>query len=259
MANAIIAGHVCLDLFPTLPSQAATMRPGELLDVGPLRMAPGGCVGGTGTALASLGTDTALVADIGDDLAGDLLEPLLASSGASVGDLSRVPTGSTSYSVVVEPAGSDRSFWHHVGANATFDGTAVDTSGAALLHLGYPSLLPGLLADEGDRWRELLERATKDGLVTSMDLATFNDNGRVDEVDWPNLLERSLPVTDVVTPSIDDLVSALSISAPTSRQGTVRLAEKLVSLGAAVVMLTAGADGLFLVTNSIDQIGRAHV
>ncbi len=69
----------------------------------------------------------------------------------------------TSYSVVVQPPGADRVFWHHTGANATYDGAGLDVSGLDLLHLGYPALLPALLTDGGAPLAALLGRARAAG------------------------------------------------------------------------------------------------
>jgi len=49
----IVAGMVVLDLIPALPADAAGLRfrPGVVVRTGPARIAPGGCVANTGTAL----------------------------------------------------------------------------------------------------------------------------------------------------------------------------------------------------------------
>ena len=53
MRSVVVAGHVCVDFIPEIPSGAAT-EPGELLEVGPLTVAAGGCVANTGGDLAAL-------------------------------------------------------------------------------------------------------------------------------------------------------------------------------------------------------------
>src|SRR5215217_2904551 len=124
MGSAVVAGHVCVDLIPELPAPPAT-APGELMEVGPITMAPGGCVANTAAGLAALGSDVAAVGDAGDDELGATLVRMLAARGTRT-DQIRLRRGcTTSYSVVVQPPGEDRSFWHHVGANAEFDGEAV--------------------------------------------------------------------------------------------------------------------------------------
>src|SRR5690348_2717080 len=121
MRSALVAGHVCVDLVPGL-SHVPQVRPGELAEVGPLAVRAGGCVANTGGDLAALGAPVQVVGDAGDDELGALLVGLLAARGVRTGQLRRVPGRSTSYSLVLQPPGRDRSFWHHVGANAGFDG-----------------------------------------------------------------------------------------------------------------------------------------
>src|SRR4051812_38063594 len=129
------------------------------MEVGPLRLSPGGCVASTGLALAELGVPTRLVADLGTDVLGDVLLSTIAETGVDTVGLRRRAGATTSYSVVLEPPGTDRCFWHHVGANADFDGSDVDLRDASLLHIGYPSLLPAFCADGGASWSRLLTRA----------------------------------------------------------------------------------------------------
>src|SRR5204862_2738900 len=104
----------------------------------------------------------------GDDELGATLVRLLTARGLGTGQLRLRPGRSTSYSLVLEPPGVDRSFWHHVGANAEFDGTGVDLSGVDLLHVGYPSLLPAMAADGGAPLAALFMRARAAGVTTSL-------------------------------------------------------------------------------------------
>jgi sugar/nucleoside kinase (ribokinase family) len=120
----VVAGHACLDLTPAWNAEPA-IDPGRLIGVGPLGMSPGGCVGNTGLALVALGVPTQLVADVGSDRLGRLLVDLLASSGADITGISGVDGMATSYSIVVDFASRDRTFWHHMGANAAFTGAGV--------------------------------------------------------------------------------------------------------------------------------------
>jgi sugar/nucleoside kinase (ribokinase family) len=200
-------------------------------------------VANTGGALAALGAPVTVVGDIGDDALGDLLVRALAERGLRTGQVQRVVGESTSYTIVLEPPGRERTFWHHVGANAAFDGSAVGLDGAGLLHLGYPSVLPALIADGGDPLVALLTRARDAGVTTSLDLAVLDPG---DTTDWPALLARILPLVDVITPSAEDVHDALRLG-PEPLQAT---AERLVALGAAVAMVTGGADGLALRTSA---------
>jgi sugar/nucleoside kinase (ribokinase family) len=252
MREAVVAGHLCVDLLPELAALPST-GPGELAEVGPLRLSAGGCVANTGGDLAALGATVTVVGDVGDDELGAVLVHLLADRGTRTDQVRRLAGHSTSYSIVLQPPGRDRSFWHHVGANAAFDGSAVELDGAGLLHVGYPSLLPALMACDGDPFVALLTRARTAGVTTSLDLAVLDPDSPAVALDWPRLLARILPLVDVMTPSADDVRTALRLK-PESLDET---AARLLGLGAAVAMVTGGPHGLALRTAEAGRLEDA--
>lgn len=235
-----VAGHLCVDLKPELGPNAR-ISPGRLINVGPLTVVLGGCVPNTGLALRDLGADPELQAAVGDDRLATLVPKLL-------GDVRRrlvtVP-GSTSYSVVLEPGGADRTFWHHTGSNDAFHpgDVSIDTD---LLHLGYPSLLPTICADVGASLATLFTEARARGVTTSLDLADTDPDGPAGAVDWDTFLTRILPHVDVISPSVDDLRSALRDPREPSLELACEYAGWLVERGAAVAMVTAGRHGVAL-------------
>ena len=238
----MVAGHVCVDLIPRLEA-VPDVGPGELAEVGPLVAAPGGAVANTGSVLAGLGARVAVAGDAGDDELGALLETMLAARGLDTSNLRRRAGETTSYSLVLEAPGRDRSFWHHIGANAGFDGAGLPLEGLGALHVGYPSLLPALTADGGAPLAALFERARAAGAVTSLDLAVIDPASPAARLDWRALLERVLPHVDVLSPSIEDVRSHLAADGH-----LVAAARELVALGAGTVLLTAGPEGLALCT-----------
>lgn len=247
-----IAGHVCLDVLPEL--RGGTPAPGSLFEVGPLRMRLGGCVANTGTALAALGAPLSVSTVVGADLFGETVERMLRESGVATSDVTRSADHTTSYSIVLEPPGVDRSFLHHVGANEVFDGSDVAVDDIDLLHLGYPQLLPRLLDDGGRALTHLLERARSAGVTTSVDFASV-DPARLDEHQWGDLVRTWAPLIDVFTPSIDDLTPWLDTQLTTPEQ-IAEAAEKLVDLGVGVVLLTAGERGMVLRTAGAERLSQ---
>ncbi|MBT2395373.1 PfkB family carbohydrate kinase [Streptomyces sp. ISL-100] len=254
MHRAVVAGHVCVDLIPRL-TRVADIPPGSLVEIGPLSIRAGGCVSNTGGDLAALGAPVRLVADGGDDDLGAVLADLLGRSGAEV-SFARVPGATTSYSVVIQPPSTDRTFWHHVGANAGFDGRRVDLTSADLLHVGYPPILPAILADHARPLCRLLADAHERGLTTSVDLAVVDPEAPAAGHDWERIFREALPLIDVFTPSVDDVSSALGITVDRTPSGLAATAGRLVTAGAAVVALGAGADGLVLRTASAGRLAR---
>ena len=248
----LVAGHLCIDFFPTLDQQPG-LDEGALYAVGPMRTRCGGCVYTTGSTLAGLGHEVLLAATVGSDALAGLLLDLLADEEL---DTSRFTTTdlSTSYSIVTQAPGRDRTFWHHPGANDAFDGRALDLTGVDLVHVGYPNLLAALCTDDGTPLVELFERAGEAGCATSLDLAVVDVTEPDRVARWDRLLRRVLPLTDVVTPSVDDLNAALDWGLTPSAVGLAEAADRLVDAGAGVVLVTAGAAGLQVATAGASRL-----
>lgn len=259
MLGVTVAGHICVDIRPQLKA-TAQLEPGQLVEVGPAAITLGGSVGNTGQDLTALGAPVSVFTSIGDDELGRLVQAELTADPLMTSQ-ARVITGtSTSYSLILEPAGADRTIWHHIGANTAFTGADLDLAGADLLHLGYPALLPGLLVEGGEPLHRLLARARSLGVTTSVDLAVVDPASDAAHLDWELILSRMMSQTDVLSPSLDDLTSALGIREPYSRGLAERLADRLLGWGAAVVALSAGPRGLYVKTAGrarLESAGRA--
>jgi len=245
MLNVAVAGLVCVDLRPEL-DELARFAPGRLIEVGPLSMRLGGLVGNTGTDLLDLGVPLRFECGVGADELGQYVRDSLRARGADISGIRSVPEESTSYSLILEPRGVDRTIWHSIGANARFDGRDITTEGIDILHVGYPALLPSLVADGGAPIEALLTRTRAAGITTSVDLS-FIDTGAVTaHLDWHSILRRMARQTDVLSPSLDDLTSALHIDEPFSSDLVSRLLDDLLDWGVAVAAISAGEHGLFL-------------
>ena len=207
--------------------------------------------------MAALGAPVLLVADLGDDELGLTVVRALLPVGADCRGIRQVAGLTTSYSLVFEPPGTDRCFWHHVGANASFDGVRVQPEAVDLVHLGYPALLPLMYADCGIRLQDLLARVRQAGTTTSVDLSFVAPGSPAAEVNWRLLLQRTVPLVDVFSPSVDDLVSALGIARPTSLSEVRELGLVLLGWGPAVVLLTNGERGMHLFTAGKERLSHA--
>lgn len=273
MKPVVVAGHVCLDLTPAWNSEPA-IDAGRLIGVGPLAVSPGGCVGNTGPALVALRVPTWLVADAGSDELGRILVEMLAASTADTAGIARLDGRATSYSIVVDYGGRDRTFWHHVGANEAFDGNgllerieAAQTAGASadraadgagqrevILHLGYSTHLPALYAAGGAVLTRLVETARTKGALISLDMAEVDAASGARSVDWERMLARLLPAVDVMKASVDDLAAMMPRRAGLAPADWAAL---LVELGAAASLVTAGPGGLYLRTGPEPRIRTA--
>ena len=115
---------------------------------------------------------------------GEIARRLLTEQEVDLEGIVTTAGAATSYSIVLQSPDRDRTFWHHAGANAAFTGREVNLDGVDILHLGYPPLLPELLADDAAPLLNLLKEARSRQITTSLDLAVVDPRSRAAEVDW---------------------------------------------------------------------------
>lgn len=247
-----VVGHLCVDLKPTLDGPPV-LDPGVLAQVGPATVSLGGSVANTGRVLAVLGAPVVAWGAVGRDDFGAIVQRHLASVPGLEFRPAFVEVG-TAYTIVVEPPGTNRLFWHYPGSNGSLDLAGISLEGVDLVHFGYPSLMPGVCADGGAGLVEFLAAAAASGVVTSLDLAWVDRKSSAGQVDWAGFLQRVLPVTDIVSPSYDDLASALGLPVTYEPRVARELVEQLLEWGASVVMMTSGPNELLL--GAADRLER---
>ncbi|HEY7349118.1 MAG TPA: carbohydrate kinase family protein [Ktedonobacterales bacterium] len=270
-----IAGHCCVDIIPAFEAAAgkenAVLTPGKLTHVGPARFATGGPVPNVGLALHRLGVPPRLFGKVGDDLLGGVLLDLLRRLDPELAARMIVAPGEpTSYSVVISPPGVDRIFLHCPGVNDTYaaaDLAAADLEGARFLHFGYPPLMRRIYQENGRELVTMLERARRQGVTTSLDMALPDPASEAGQVDWAAFLRRVLPQVALFLPSAEELLFMLdrprfgvlqarahgNIVLSMDGDTLARLAEACLAFGAAVVALKLGDQGLYLRTTADRQ------
>jgi sugar/nucleoside kinase (ribokinase family) len=259
--DAVVAGHIALDLFPELPGPVA-YEPGRLTVVGPALISTGGSVSNTGLTLHRLGVPVRLVAKVGDDLFGRAVLDALAQLDGDLGSEIVVSARDvTSYTIAISPPGVDRTFLHCPGANQTFRADDVRDealNGARVFHFGYPPLMREMYADRGAQLRRLFERVHAAGPATSLDLCAVDPESEAGGVDWQAVLANALPFVDVFAPSIEELLFMLDREAHAQLQASAGigafidraqlavLSDRLLGMGVAVVAIKLGDQGLYM-------------
>jgi len=272
-SEAIVAGHICLDIIPALPATGslADLVPGVLVEVGPVTLGTGGCVSNVGQSLHRLGISTRLVGKVGDDVFGRAVCELLGRASDNLaGGILVAPGELTSYSVILSPPGSDRTFLHYPGANDTFRNEDVPDDvfdSGRLFHFGYPPVMRRMYQDGGASLARLLQRAKHAGLTTALDMAYPDPASDAGKADWRAFLGVVLPFVDVFLPSFEELCIMLYPGAgaepPVAKTDTdmagrlANLSGQLLGLGAAIVGIKAGDKGLYLRTGSTERLARA--
>lgn len=261
----VVAGHICLDVIPTFGERETGLEDllvaGKLVEVGPAVLATGGAAPNTGLALHRLGVPTRLVGKVGKDLFGQAILDLLGRHSPALAEGMTVTEGeSSSYTLVINPPGVDRIFFHCPGSNDTFGAADVadeQLAGARLFHFGYPPIMRRMYTDDGRELEALLRRVKALGLTTSLDMAKPDPESEAGRADWPAVLQRVLPHVDVFLPSLDEILFMLDREHFEWMQQTGSLpnaallrtlSERLLRLGAAIVVLKLGDQGLYLRT-----------
>jgi sugar/nucleoside kinase (ribokinase family) len=227
LPGVVVAGHLCLDIFPDLASVPERQfprlfQPGRMVEAGPASFAVGGAVSNTGLALARLGIPARLVAKLGVDPFADIVDGIfqryararIDEYGSHILQANFIvqPGTPTSYTVIISPPGVDRIFLHCTGANDTFVAGDVDfhaLENAAIFHFGYPPLLRQFYRNGGRELVELFRRARKTGVTTSLDMTLPDSSGEAGQADWVAILTAVLPEVDIFLPSIEEILFML--------------------------------------------------
>jgi len=281
MGEAVVAGHICLDVFPTLAGGHVLFRPGQTIEAGPVVFSTGGPVSNTGLTLHKLGVSTRLMAKIGTDLFGQAIRQILESHGPGLSEEMILARGeASSYSIILSPPGADRMFIHAPGCNATFGADdvrseALDT--ARLFHFGYPPLMQRMYANDGVELAAIFSRVKALGLTTSLDLSMPDPNSAAGRANWHAILRATLPYVDVFLPSAEEILfmlrrQAFDHFAAMSEHSRpldhiepsliAELGQELLDMGAKIVALKIGERGLYLRTASamaLTHMGRCQL
>ena len=278
--KAVVAGHVCIDITPVFPTEnaaslAEVMVPGRLTNVGAADIHTGGAVSNTGLAMKIFGADTVLMGKIGNDAFGRMVLDIYKNHGVEGGMI--LSDDTTSYSVVVAVPGSDRIFLHHTGANDTFCYDDLDfdkLKDASLFHFGYPPLMKSMYENDGAELLRIFKKVNELGIVTSLDMAAVDANSPSGRADWQTILRRVLPYVDLFVPSVEELCYMLDRERYTEwlrrangkditrflsvSRDIAPLGERLLEMGAKVVMIKSGAPGMYYCTAGKEAIGRVE-
>jgi sugar/nucleoside kinase (ribokinase family) len=269
--QAILAGHICLDVTPDLSAVPEgqfqhLFQPGKLVRAGGIRLSTGGSVPNTGLSLHRLGVPVRLIGKIGDDLFGRALQDIINVEGPHLADdLVIDQTLPTSFTIIINPPGYDRTFIHHPGANDTLYASDLPRGilqGADLFHFGYPPLMRSIYRGEGAELVSILQRARRAGLTTSLDYTLPDPSSPAGRVDWPAILDNTLPLVDLFVPSIEELLFLLNREAydrlhkdaPASIIDAVEpdllseLSETVLGYGVKALLVKLGHRGIYLHT-----------
>jgi sugar/nucleoside kinase (ribokinase family) len=277
--QAVVAGHICLDIFPGLDhlpegGMSKVLEEMHLLHVGPAVLATGGPVPNTGLALHRLGIPTRLMAKVGADFFGQAVRGLVAGEAPELAEGVAIdPWVSTAYTIIFSAPGMDRIFLGHPGASDTYGVEDIDyalVSQVNLFHFGYPPVMKRMYENGGVELKELFRRAKAAGRagkpLTSLDMTLPDPMTEGGRADWRLILREVLPYVDIFLPSFEELFFMLQrgeyealLSAGEIQQAITpellhSLSGELLELGVKLVVIKLGGKGLYLRTATASSL-----
>lgn len=237
MADVVCLGILVVDVIAR-PVDRYPGR-GELMLCDEMRPFIGGCAANTGIGLQKLGVETGVMGKVGHDGFGDFVRDALEHSGVDARGVAVDEQVSTSATMAMIASDAERSFIHHIGANAALTDADVDwdlVREARLLHIAGHFLTPGL---DGEPCARVLKKARELGLKTALDTA-----GDQSEMSLDRLLPV-LPYVDYLVPSYSEARSCLRASG-VAGDTPEEVARVLQGEGAGVVALKMGEAGSYI-------------
>lgn len=277
--KAVVAGHLCVDITPEFPADfseelANIMQPGKLTNVKGVRFSTGGVVANTGVAMNYLGANVELMGKLATDDLGHMVSEKLKNYGVKA-NISWCSDTNTSYSIVLASPGHDRTFLHSPGTNDTFvfeDLNMESIRNASLFHFGYPPLMQKMYENEGSELIRIFKNVSEVGPVTSLDMAAIDPLAPVGQANWEQILENVMPYTDIFAPSVEELLYMLDrdmfyeLNKKAAGQDLTLildidkvvkpLGDRLLELGAGIVLIKCGTPGLYYRTGSKKSLTR---
>lgn len=277
MPEIIVAGHICLDIIPTIYEKKSGMDallvPGKLVDIGPAILSMGGAVPNTGIALHRLGSNVRLMGKVGGDPFGQTILHLLKKTDPLlVEGMIVAKEESSSYSIVISPPHIDRTFLHSTGVNDTYcasDLRVEEINEAKLFHFGYPPLMKKMYENDGVELALLLQKVKESGLTVSLDLAKPDPESPAGKADWRSILKTILPYVDIFLPSFEEVLYMLDrnryeqlLQASATEdllpyadgELLAEISTELLRMGPAIVVLKLGEHGMYVRTTA--DVGR---
>lgn len=230
----VSVGVVCADVMAR-PVQELPAR-GTLGLIPVLEMHLGGLAAVTASVFSQLGGKAAFLGRVGTDGFGDYLLSSLAQKGVDTSLVKRDDALRSSATVVMIDDEGERTFLHHVGANAAtcegdMDFSRITDLEAKALHWGGPAIMPRL---DGAPMGRVFAAAKAQGLQTSLDTC-YDGNGT-----WLPLIEDSLASLDLIFSSYEEACHY------TGEKEVEGIADFYLNKGVQTAVIKLGSDGVFI-------------
>ncbi len=218
---------------PNLPIFGQTLL-GSDFDMG-----PGGKGSNQAVGTARLGASSSLVGIIGDDKLGEIATDLYAAEGVNTRHLLKTPERPTGVGFIILNTKGENFIILDMGANNLMDAAYVDTAEA---QIAASDIVMAVLEIPVAAAQRAMELGKKHGALTILNPAPA--------VELPAGI---FPFIDYLTPNESELRILLGLP-PDDPTPTRTLASRLRALGVHNVIVTMGADGVLVLTDSLDVL-----
>jgi sugar/nucleoside kinase (ribokinase family) len=266
--DAVIAGYLCVDLIPDFKKNGAFsgipdfFKPGKLIEIDGMNFSPGGVVANTGLAMKIFNKKVFLNGLIGDDSIGKILKEWFEKYAISDGTQTTKKAG-TAFGIVIAPPGIDRIFLESPGCNQILDKTFINydaVSHCRLFHFGYPPLLKQFYMNSGSQLLEMFSKVRELGVATSLDFSLPDTEAESGKINWPEIMKRVLPVTDIFVPSMEEVLQIMMPAKYAEIQSSVKggdiidlipielireIGKMIIDSGVKILMIKAGHRGIY--------------
>ncbi len=277
--DATIAGYLCVDMVPLFNNEgpaetiSTLFKPGTLIEIDGLGFSLGGAVANTGIAMKKFNKKVFLNGIVGNDIIGKFARENLDQYNLSEG-IQITQKAGTAFSIVIAPKGTDRIFLESPGCSKIFDIGCIDfeaISQSRMFHFGYPPLLREFYINNGEQLFVLFSRVQEMGVVTSLDFSLPDPQSESGKQDWPQIMQRILPYTDIFAPSIEEVLQIMmpceyaKILSSTGNSdiidqistNTIReLGKKIIQCGVKILLIKAGHRGSYILTGDISSLNQ---
>ena len=275
--DAVVAGHICLDISPIIASHKMHaldewFTPGRLINLSGVTVSGGGVVANTGFALKKLGFSVLPVTSLGDDVFGRVLGGIIETQTGEKIVLN--PKIRTSYSLIFAAKGFDRMIFHDPAGNNTFSTKDISlevVGQAKLFHFGYPPLMRNMYVNGGEDLVRMYRSVYDLGVATSMDMSLPDVDSEAGQVDWLSMMAKTLPFVDFFLPSAEEALYILDraeyqrvkeaaigrdFTAMLDMKKICALGRRMLDMGCAAAGIKCGDKGLYLNTASDKRLER---
>ncbi len=275
--DAVIAGYLCVDIVPefkkneSVTSISNLFKPGKLIEIDGLDFSIGGVVANTGMAMKKFNKKVFLNGLIGNDFIGEIVCGWLDKYNLSEG-IKITEKAGTASGIVIAPSGIDRIFLESPGCSKVFDINFIDFEAvlqSRLFHFGYPPLLRQFYLDSGNQLVSMFSRIQEMGVVTSLDFSLPDTQSESGKQDWPHIMQRILPYTDIFVPSLEEVLQIMMpgeyariLSSAGNSEiidlipiGIIReIGKKIIDYGVKILLIKAGHRGIYLLTGDVSSL-----